>query len=67
MIKTYHFEDIYSKFSLMNSLKTFLAIIFLISLAFSQTTRDIEAEDPASDNRIENYRSIETGKSKVNI
>ena len=67
MIKTYHFEDIYSKFSLMNSLKTFLAIIFLISLAFSQTTRDIEAEDPASDNWIENYRSIETGKSKVNI
>ena len=67
MIKTYLFEDIYSKFSLMNSLKTFLAIIFLISLAFSQTTRDIEAEDPASDNWIENYRSIETGKSKVNI
>lgn len=67
MIKTYLFDSIYSKFSLMNSLKTFLTIILLISIAFSQSARDIEAEDPASDNWIENYRSLEAGKSKVNI
>jgi hypothetical protein len=67
MIKTDLFDSIYSKFSLMNSLKTFLTIILLISIAFSQSARDIEAEDPASDNWIENYRSLEAGKSKVNI
>jgi len=67
MIKTYLFDDIYSKFSLMNSLKTFLTIILLTSLVFTQSARDIEAEDPASDNWIENYRSLEAGKAKVNI
>ena len=67
MIKTYLFDDIYSKFSLMNSFKTLLSIILLICLSFTQTTRDIEAEDPPSDNWIENYRSLEAGKSKVNI
>ena len=67
MIKTYLFDDIYSKFSLMNSFKTLLSIILLICLSFAQSTRDIEAEDPASDNWIENYRSLEAGKSKVNI
>ena len=67
MIKTYLFDDIYSKFSLMNSFKTLLSIILLICLSFTQSARDIEAEDPASDNWIENYRSLEAGKSKVNI
>ena len=67
MIKTYLFDDIYSKFSLMNSFKTLLSIILLICLSFAQSTRDIEAENPASDNWIENYRSLEAGKSKVNI
>ena len=67
MIKTYLFDDIYSKFSLMNSLKTFLTIVLITSLVFTQSARDIEAEDPASDNWIENYRSLEAGKSKVNI
>ena len=51
----------------MNSFKTLLSIILLICLSFAQSTRDIEAEDPASDNWIENYRSLEAGKSKVNI
>ena len=67
MIKTYLFDDIYSKFSLMNSFKTLLSIILLICLSFTQTTRDIEAEDPPSDNWIENYRSLERGESRVNI
>jgi len=67
MIKTYLFDDIYSKFSLMNSLKTFLTIILLISLSFAQSARDMEAENPASDNWQENYRSLERGESKVNI
>ena len=67
MIKTYLFEDIYSKFSSMNSLKTFLTIILIASLVFFLFLSDIEAEDPASDNWIENYRSLEAGKSKVNI
>ena len=67
MIKTYLFDDIYSKFSLMNSFKTLLSIILLICLSFAQSKREIEAEDSASDNWIKNYRSLETGKSKVNI
>ena len=67
MIKTYHFDDIYSKFSLMNSLKTFLTIILVISLSFAQSARDMEAENPASDNWQENYRSLERGESSVNI
>ena len=67
MIKTYLFDDIYSKFSLMNSLKKFLTIILLISLSFAQSARDMEAENPASDNWQENYRSLERGESKVNI
>ena len=58
MIKTYHFEDIYSKFSLMNSFKTFLSSIILISLSIAQS---------ANDNWQENYRSIERGESSVNI
>ena len=67
MIKTYLFDDIYSKFSSMNSLKTFCSIILLIGISFAQSARDMEAENPASDNWQENYRSIEAGKSKVNI
>ena len=67
MIKTYLFEDIYSNFSLMNSIKTFLNIVLLISISFAQSARDVEAENPASDNWQENYRSLERGESKVNI
>tara|TARA_Y100000748_G_scaffold236335_1_gene200387 strand:- start:41 stop:757 length:717 start_codon:yes stop_codon:yes gene_type:complete len=67
MIKTYLFDSFYSKFSSMNSLKTFFSIILLIGISFAQSARDIEAENPASDNWQENYRSIEAGKSKVNI
>ena len=67
MIKTYLFDSFYSKFSSMNSLKTFFSIILLIGISFAQSVRDIEAENPASDNWQENYRSIEAGKSKVNI
>ena len=67
MIKTYLFDSFYSKFSSMNSLKTFFIIILLIGVSFAQSARDMEAENPASDNWQENYRSIEAGKSKVNI
>ena len=67
MIKTYLFDSFYSKFSSMNSLKTFFSIILLVGVSFAQSARDIEAENPASDNWQENYRSIEAGKSKVNI
>ena len=67
MIKTYLFDDIYSKFSFMNSFKTLLSIILLICLSFAQSARDMEAENPASDNWQENYRSLERGESKVNI
>ena len=67
MIKTYLFDSFYSKFSSMNSLKTFFSIILLIGISFAQSARDMEAENPASDNWQENYRSIEAGKSKVNI
>tara|TARA_B000000441_G_C21726111_1_gene342666 strand:- start:821 stop:1489 length:669 start_codon:yes stop_codon:yes gene_type:complete len=51
----------------MNSLKTFFSIILLVGVSFAQSARDMEAENPASDNWQENYRSIEAGKSKVNI
>ena len=67
MIKTYLFDSFYIKFLSMNSLKTFLSTILLISISFTQSARDFEAENPASDNWRENYRSIETGKSRVNI
>ena len=67
MIKTYLFDSFYSKFSSMNSLKTFFSIILLVGVSFAQSARDMEAENPASDNWQENYRSIEAGKSKVNI
>ena len=67
MIKTYLFDSFYSKFSSMNSLKKFFIIILLIGVSFAQSARDMEAENPASDNWQENYRSIEAGKSKVNI
>ena len=67
MIKTYLFDSFYSKFSSMNSLKTFFSIILLFGVSFAQSARDMEAENPASDNWQENYRSIEAGKSKVNI
>ena len=67
MIKTYLFDSFYSKFSSMNSLKKFFSIILLIGISFAQSARDMEAENPASDNWQENYRSIEAGKSKVNI
>ena len=61
MIKTYLFDSFYSKFSSMNSLKTFFSIILLIGISFAQSARDMEAENPASDNWQENYRSIGTG------
>tara|TARA_A100001388_G_C28722535_1_gene477194 strand:+ start:72 stop:788 length:717 start_codon:yes stop_codon:yes gene_type:complete len=67
MIKTYLFDSFYIKFLSMNSLKTFISTILLISISFTQSARDFEAENPASDNWQENYRSIETGKSRVNI
>ena len=67
MIKTYLFDSFYIKFLSMNSLKTFLSTILLISISFTQSARDFEAENPASDNWRENYRSIETCKSRVNI
>ena len=67
MIKTYLFDSFYSKFSSMNSLKTFFSIILLVGVSFAQSARDMEAENPASDNWQENYRSIEAGISKVNI
>ena len=67
MIKTYLFDSFYIKFSSMNSLKTFFSIIILVGVSFAQSARDMEAENPASDNWQENYRSIEAGKSKVNI
>ena len=67
MIKTYLFDSFYSKFSSMNSLKTFFSIILLVGVSFAQSARDMEAENPASDNWQENYRTIEAGKSKVNI
>ena len=67
MIKTYLFDSFYIKFSSMNSLKTFFSIILLVGVSFAQSARDMEAENPASDNWQENYRSIEAGKSKVNI
>ena len=59
MIKTYLFDDIYSKFSFMNSFKTLLSIILLICLSFAQSARDMEAENPAIDNWQENYLSLE--------
>ena len=65
MIKTYHFEDIYSKFSLMNSLKTFLTIILLISLSFAQSARDMEAENPASDNWQEIIDHLKEGNQEL--
>lgn len=67
MIKTYLFLSIYSKFSLMKSIKTFASTIILLSLAFSQSAADLEAENPASDNWQENYRSINRSESFVNI
>ena len=67
MIKIYLFHTIYSKFSLMKSIKTFLSAIILLSISFTQSAADMEAENPASDNWQDNYRSIEAGKSKVNI
>ena len=51
----------------MNSFKTFLSIILLISLSFAQSARDMESESPASDNWQENYRLLERGESRVNI
>jgi len=67
MIKTYLFHRIYIKFSLMKSLKIFLGIIILLGFSFSQSTEDLEAENPASDNWQENYRSINRSQSLVNI
>jgi hypothetical protein len=51
----------------MKSMKTFLSAIIILSISFAQSTADMEVENPASDNWQENYRSIEAGKSKVNI
>ena len=51
----------------MKSMKTFLSAIILLSISFAQSAADMEAENPASDNWQDNYRSIEAGKSKVNI
>ena len=67
MIKTYLFEHIYIKFSLMKSLKTFLSLIILMNIALSQSTADLEAENPSSDNWQENYRSLSRNESTINI
>ena len=67
MIKTYLFEYIYIKFSLMKFLKTFLSLVILINIALSQSTQDIEAENPSSDNWQENYRSLSRNEASINI
>ena len=67
MIKTYLFHSIYIKFYLMKLLKNFLSIMILLSITFSQSAKDLEAENPASDNWQENYRSINRSESSVNI
>ena len=67
MIKTYLFEHIYIKFSLMKSLKTFLSLIILMNIALSQSSEDLEAENPSSDNWQENYRSLSRNESTINI
>jgi hypothetical protein len=51
----------------MSSPKTFLSIILVFSFALSQSASDMETENPATDNWQENYRDIQSGKSKVNI
>ena len=67
MIKTYLFEHIYIKFSLMKSLKTFLSLIILMNIALSQSSEDLEGENPSSDNWQENYRSLSRNESTINI
>ena len=67
MIKTYLFEHIYIKFYLMKFLKTFLSLVILINIALSQSTQDIEAENPSSDNWQENYRSLSRNEASINI
>tara|TARA_B100001027_G_scaffold59500_1_gene40201 strand:+ start:243 stop:959 length:717 start_codon:yes stop_codon:yes gene_type:complete len=67
MIKTYLFEHIYIKFSLMKFLKTFLSLVILINITLSQSTQDIEAENPSSDNWQENYRSLSRNEASINI
>ena len=67
MIKTYLFEHIYIKFSLMKSLKTFLSLIIIMNIALSQSSEDLEAENPSSDNWQENYRSLSRNESTINI
>lgn len=51
----------------MNFIKKFFFIPILLGFVFSQSARDLEAENPASDNWQENYRSIDRNESKVNI
>jgi len=67
MIKTYLFEHIYIKFYLMKFLKTFLSLVILINITLSQSTQDIEAENPSSDNWQENYRSLSRNEASINI
>ena len=67
MIKTYLFEHIYIKFSLMKFLKTFLSLVILINITLSQSTQDFEAENPSSDNWQENYRSLSRNEASINI
>ena len=67
MIKTYLFEHIYIKFSLMKFLKTFLSLVILINITLSQSTQDIEAENPSSDNWQESYRSLSRNEASINI
>lgn len=51
----------------MKFLKTFLSLVILINIALSQSTQDIEAENPSSDNWQENYRSLSRNEASINI
>ena len=51
----------------MKFLKTFLSLIILINIAFPQSTQDMEAENPSSDNWQENYRSLSRNEASINI
>ncbi len=56
MIKIYLFHTIYSKFSLMKSMKTYFKHNNLIKFVacFCKSVADMEAENPASDNWQDN-------------
>ena len=51
----------------MKFLKTFLSLVILINITLSQSTQDIEAENPSSDNWQENYRSLSRNEASINI